>query len=273
MGFGRVLCFLIIFLCGTTSVSTGSGFSRIATTTTHEQAKFNFRGGRKDIMAPITTVPSTNPAVPILNPDSQPDSTAPATMGGPTITPAAGAATTASPPGASWCVASQSASSTALQVALDYACGYGGADCSGIQPAGSCYKPNTLRDHASYAFNSYYQKNPLPTSCNFGGTAVVTSTNPSTGTCQLPSTSTSSSILNTTNSNGATIFGATPSGPSSPFSSSSSSPGPSARPAASNQRLIIVLCSMATLLICILDQQLQCLICSSVLSNTRGRVK
>jgi hypothetical protein len=43
----------------------------------------------------------------------------------------------------------------------------------------SCFNPDTVRDHASYAFNSYYQKNPVQTSCDFGGTAVLTSTNPS----------------------------------------------------------------------------------------------
>jgi hypothetical protein len=136
---------------------------------------------RKDITTPITTVPTIIPttptaSTPVINPNSEPDSTSPATMT-PMVTPTS----TASPvsPGASWCIASQSASPTALQVALDYACGYGGADCSAIQPSGSCYNPNTLRDHASYAFNSYYQKNPVPSSCNFGGTAVTTSTNPS----------------------------------------------------------------------------------------------
>jgi hypothetical protein len=75
-------------------------------------------------------------------------------------------------------VASQSANPTALQVALDYACGYG-ADCSPIQQGGSCFNPDTVHDHASYAFNSYYQKNPAPTSCDFGGTATITNTDPS----------------------------------------------------------------------------------------------
>ncbi|KAK0590456.1 hypothetical protein LWI29_027408 [Acer saccharum] len=175
---------------------------------------------KRDITTPITTVPTIipttpTPSTPIINPTSNPDSMSPATLT-PNITPGS----TSTYPvvvggggGGSWCVASQSASKTALQVALDYACGYGGADCSAIQSGGSCYNPNSLRDHASYAFNVYYQKNPIPSSCNFGGTAVTTSTDPSTGSCQYPSTSTSSSVLNTTNSNGATVYGAVPSTP------------------------------------------------------------
>lgn len=66
-----------------------------------------------------------------------------------------------------------------LQLALDYACGYGGADCTEIQPGGTCFNPISVRDHASYAFNSYYRNNPIPTSCNFGGSAVTTNIDPS----------------------------------------------------------------------------------------------
>ncbi|KAL3754815.1 hypothetical protein ACJRO7_001984 [Eucalyptus globulus] len=177
--------------------------------------------GQKDITDPVTTVPTMNPAPfasadPVVNPTSNPELAPPAV-----ISPITYPAMATPPPSlsSSWCIASQSVSQTALQVALDYACGYGGADCSALQPGGSCYYPNTVHDHASYAFNKYYQKNPVPTSCSFGGTAVVTSTDPSTSTCQLQSTSTASSILNTTNSSGATVFGAVPSGP--PASSAS----------------------------------------------------
>lgn len=166
---------------------------------------------QKDITTPLTTVPTINftasSTAPILNPNSIPEEP-PKWV--PFATP-----TTSSPvnSGASWCVASQTAARLALQMALDYACGHGGADCSEIQSGGRCFYPNTLHDHASYAFNNYYQKNPIPNSCNFGGTAIVTSTNPSTETCQFPSTSTSSTVLDTANQNVSTVFGVGPPGP------------------------------------------------------------
>ncbi|KAF5195919.1 Glucan endo-1,3-beta-glucosidase [Thalictrum thalictroides] len=174
----------------------------------------------RDVTTPLTTVPLVNPLsptipTPVTNPIATP--TAP-TITNPLTSPNVGSPASQ---GKSWCIAVQSASQTALQVALDYACGYGGADCSAIQPGGSCYNPNTPRDHASYAFNNYFQKNPAPTSCNFGGTAIITNIDPSSGGCQYPSTSTSSSVLNTTNPTGATVFGSRPSGSSNSASSMS----------------------------------------------------
>ncbi|KAF8410995.1 hypothetical protein HHK36_003534 [Tetracentron sinense] len=161
-----------------------------------------------DITTPTTTIPVFNPTTPtitttpLLDPISNPAApTSPVSLSG------------------SWCVVSRTVSQITLQIALDYACGYGGADCSAIQLGGSCYNPNSVRDHASYAFNDYYRKNPLPTSCNFGGTAMVTNIDPSSGTCQYPSTSTSSSVLNTTNPTGSAVYGSRPTGSTNPAAS------------------------------------------------------
>lgn len=96
-------------------------------------------------------------------------------------TPVVGGGTTPAPAdgGSSWCVARSDASDQALQTALDYACG-SGADCTPIQTAGLCYLPNTLQAHASYAFNSYFQRRARgPGSCEFAGTANIARTDPS----------------------------------------------------------------------------------------------
>uniref|UniRef100_A0A7N0UNC9 X8 domain-containing protein n=1 Tax=Kalanchoe fedtschenkoi TaxID=63787 RepID=A0A7N0UNC9_KALFE len=86
----------------------------------------------------------------------------------------------------SWCVTRGEASNQALQRAIDYACA-AGADCTPLLPNGLCYLPNTLAAHASYAFNSFYQRRArAPGSCDFGGTATVARTDPSYGSCVYP---------------------------------------------------------------------------------------
>lgn len=129
---------------------------------------------------PVTSYPPPLGNVPVVNPQQPP----PSNTNAPSIQ------------GQSWCVAKTGAPQASLQSALDYACG-NGADCSQIQQGASCYSPVTLQNHASFAFNSYYQKKPAPTSCDFGGAAMLVSSNPSSGSCIYPSSSSSSSSTST----------------------------------------------------------------------------
>lgn len=79
-----------------------------------------------------------------------------------------------------WCVAKNNAEDAALQTALDWACGAGGADCGPIQNGGPCYDVNSVQNTASYAFNDYFLKHGLTDdSCSFNNNAAVTSLNPS----------------------------------------------------------------------------------------------
>ncbi|VVA17440.1 PREDICTED: glucan endo-1 [Prunus dulcis] len=79
-----------------------------------------------------------------------------------------------------WCVADEQTPDDELQAAMDWACGGGGADCSKIQVNQPCYFPNTVKDHASYAFNSYFQKfKHKGGSCYFKAAAFITELDPS----------------------------------------------------------------------------------------------
>ncbi|BFG35813.1 hypothetical protein CerSpe_220870 [Prunus speciosa] len=85
-----------------------------------------------------------------------------------------------------WCVAKPTVPADTLQVAMDYACGDGGADCNAIMPDGNCYSPDSVVAHASYAFNSYWQKNKRNGgTCSFGGTAMLINNDPSYLQCRF----------------------------------------------------------------------------------------
>jgi hypothetical protein len=85
-----------------------------------------------------------------------------------------------------WCVAKPSVAAETLQQSLDFACGQGGANCDEIKPHGICYYPDTVMAHASYAFNSYWQKTKRNGgTCSFGGTAMLITTDPSYQHCRF----------------------------------------------------------------------------------------
>uniref|UniRef100_A0A7N0ZUC3 X8 domain-containing protein n=1 Tax=Kalanchoe fedtschenkoi TaxID=63787 RepID=A0A7N0ZUC3_KALFE len=84
-----------------------------------------------------------------------------------------------------WCVAKPSVPDPIIQEAMNYACG-SGAECDSIQPNGRCFQPNTLVAHASYAFNSYWQMTKVAGgTCEFGGTAILVTVDPSYDGCHF----------------------------------------------------------------------------------------
>ncbi|KAG9153271.1 hypothetical protein Leryth_024090 [Lithospermum erythrorhizon] len=100
--------------------------------------------------------------------------------------------------GATWCVCKQGDSKT-LQKALDYACG-AGADCNPLRQGGSCYNPNSVKDHCDYAVNSFFQKKGQASgTCDFAGIATLVTSDPSKSGCSFPSSATSSTTNTGTN--------------------------------------------------------------------------
>lgn len=79
-----------------------------------------------------------------------------------------------------FCIAKQDADSNKLLDGLNWACGQGQANCTAIQVGQPCYSPNTVVNHASYAYNDYYQKmQSVGGTCDFQGTAMTTTVDPS----------------------------------------------------------------------------------------------
>ncbi|XP_057792731.1 major pollen allergen Ole e 10-like [Salvia miltiorrhiza] len=121
---------------------------------------------------PSASTPSTTAGLP------------PPTQGPPT--PPAPAS--AKPGHASWCVAKPTVPAPTIQQALDYACA-SGADCRPTQVGGACSQPDTVVAHASYAFNSYWQKTKsIGGTCDFGGSAMIVTVDPSYDQCHFLST-------------------------------------------------------------------------------------
>lgn len=113
-----------------------------------------------------------------------------------------------------FCVAKDGADTDKLQDGLNWACGKGQANCSPIQQGGACFYPNNIKNHASYAFNDYYQRmHSAGGTCDFDGTATTTAIDPSYGSCRF--TGSSGSITS-----GGLISPTAAFGPVSPFGGS-----------------------------------------------------
>lgn len=78
-----------------------------------------------------------------------------------------------------YCIADEQYTDDELKGAMKWACD-NGADCRAIEAYQPCFFPNTTKDHASYAFNSYYQNmKHNGGSCYFIAASVLTALNPS----------------------------------------------------------------------------------------------
>ncbi|CAJ1939683.1 unnamed protein product [Sphenostylis stenocarpa] len=90
-----------------------------------------------------------------------------------------------------WCVPKRDASDAALQVNIDFVCSRSGIECGPINDGGPCFKPNTVKSHAAYAMNAYYQASGgHDFDCDFGHTGLITYTDPSYDACRYPNSST-----------------------------------------------------------------------------------
>uniref|UniRef100_A0A0E0M6R5 X8 domain-containing protein n=1 Tax=Oryza punctata TaxID=4537 RepID=A0A0E0M6R5_ORYPU len=135
------------------------------------------------VPAPATSPPVSMPATP---PEAAAGGMAPSVMPAPCSAPPMVAM---SPQpwsgeggngGGLWCVAKPTVPLDRLQEAMDYACSQDGVDCHEISAGGSCFYPDSISAHASYAFNSYWQKmKHIGGSCSFGGAAVLINSDPS----------------------------------------------------------------------------------------------
>ena len=93
------------------------------------------------------------------------------------------------------CVASPSATPSALYAAVDWVCGVEG--CGAIQANGSHFYPNTIVAHATYAFDEYYRAHASqgPAACNFGGAGELVNCNVSAAaTCNATSEASDSAL-------------------------------------------------------------------------------
>ncbi|XP_012072481.2 glucan endo-1,3-beta-glucosidase 12 [Jatropha curcas] len=83
-----------------------------------------------------------------------------------------------------WCVANPATENDRLQENINFACNH--VDCSPIRDGGSCFRPVTLMNHATFAMNLYYQTTGRRnTSCDFKGSGLIVIRRPSHDNCSF----------------------------------------------------------------------------------------
>ncbi|XP_015579101.1 glucan endo-1,3-beta-glucosidase isoform X1 [Ricinus communis] len=103
----------------------------------------------------------------------------------PTPVPMVAPPASSDPEGKRWCLPKTGADTEALQRNIDYVCGLGAEYCEPIQDNGKCFLPNTVRAHAAFAMNAYYQANGRNAyDCDFEQTGAISSVDPSFGDCK-----------------------------------------------------------------------------------------
>lgn len=81
--------------------------------------------------------------------------------------------------GKQWCLPKAGVDPDTLQRNIDYVCGLG-LNCWPIEEGGACFEPNTVRAHAAYAMNVYYQAMGMyGYDCDFEQTGAITDVDPS----------------------------------------------------------------------------------------------
>jgi hypothetical protein len=103
-----------------------------------------------------------------------------------------------------WCVVRDGANVYDVQAALNWTCAR--INCKITEVGGTCFYPNTIWAHASWAFNAYYNSmNGAQDSCNFSGTAYVSSSDPSSETCFYQGTNSALAVLSNACVHGRTV--------------------------------------------------------------------
>ncbi|XP_055809442.1 glucan endo-1,3-beta-glucosidase-like [Solanum dulcamara] len=138
--------------------------------------------GQQLLPMPLPSKPLPQPALP--QPQPQPKGPSGGAKRGP-IVPAQPGPKPVGPMGKKFCMPKPQATDAQLQASLDWACTNQGVDCGPVKAGGPCFNPNTVRSHAAYVMNSYYQiKGRNDFNCDFSGSATIVFADPSYGTCK-----------------------------------------------------------------------------------------